>query len=60
MCGTHEGEVNYADWLAFFTTNPVCTTTDIGQFIRHMPPFFFWSITFAIDNPVVEYSRVFL
>jgi len=34
VCGTHEGEVNYPDWLAFFTTNPICTTTDIGQFIR--------------------------
>ena len=34
VCGTHEGDINYPDWLAFFTTNPVCTTTDIGQFIR--------------------------
>jgi len=35
VCGVHEGQINYPEWLAFFTTNPICTTTDVGQFIRY-------------------------
>merc|ERR1711934_531065 len=33
--GVSEGQINYVDWLTFFTTSPICTTTDIGQFIRY-------------------------
>jgi len=35
VCGVHEGQINYPDWIAFFTSNPICTTTDVGQFIRY-------------------------
>jgi len=34
-CGVKEGQINYPDWIAFFTTNPIMTTTDISQFIRY-------------------------
>jgi len=35
MCGVNEGQINYPEWISFFTTNPVSTTCDIGQFIRY-------------------------
>jgi len=35
VCGVHEGQLNYPEWIAFFSSNPICTTTDVGQFIRH-------------------------
>merc|ERR1711934_61119 len=35
MCGVNEGQINYPEWISFFSTNPVTTTTDIGQFIRY-------------------------
>jgi Ca2+-binding EF-hand superfamily protein len=35
VCGVHEGQINYPEWISFFSTNPICTTTDIGQFIRY-------------------------
>jgi len=35
VCGVNEGQINYVDWLTFFTTSPICTTTDVGQFIRY-------------------------
>jgi len=35
MCGVNEGQISYPEWISFFTTNPVSTTTDIGQFIRY-------------------------
>lgn len=33
--GVTEGDVNYADWISFFTTNPSPTVDDLGQFIRY-------------------------
>jgi len=35
VCGVHEGQINYPEWISFFATNPICTTTDVGQFIRY-------------------------
>jgi hypothetical protein len=29
------GDVHYADWLSFFTTNPSPTVDDLSQFVRH-------------------------
>jgi hypothetical protein len=33
--GVTEGDVNYADWISFFTANPTPTVDDLGQFIRY-------------------------
>jgi len=33
--GVTEGDVNYGDWISFFTTNPSPTVDDLGQFIRY-------------------------
>lgn len=33
--GLHEGDVNYGDWLSFFTTNPSPCVDDLSQFVRH-------------------------
>jgi len=35
VCGVNEGLLNYPDWIQFFTTNPISTTSDFGQFIRY-------------------------
>jgi len=35
VCGVHEGQINYPEWISFFSTNPICTTCDVGQFIRY-------------------------
>lgn len=35
VCGVQEGQINYPEWIAFFASNPICTTTDVGQFIRY-------------------------
>jgi Ca2+-binding EF-hand superfamily protein len=35
VCGVSEGQIQYSEWLSFFTTNPVSTTTDFSQFIRY-------------------------
>merc|ERR1712010_280431 len=33
--GIVDGDVNYGDWLSFFTTNPSPTVDDLSQFVRH-------------------------
>ena len=52
--GVSEGQINYVDWLAFFTTSPICTSTDVGQFIRSSVKSLSFGLTAAVAGMVVH------